>query len=231
MVGSGSLGRATAVNSTVMNMTRVIGPAFTGWIVSLRGVTDAYGLACIILVLAWLFLIPIPQGDIPLRSSGSKNTMRKDVMEGIRYIQNNPAILVSIAFGFIPLMLLLPLQNLMVLFSTSVWQVGDAGLGLMMAAAGLGGTFGSLWIASRGESPERARIMIGSMLLFAALVVLFSLSPSFTLGLGLLIVASIGASATSTLNNTAIQLLTEDHQRGRVSAITMAVLGLAPLSV
>lgn len=231
IVGGKLLGSATALSMTVMNITRVIGPAASGLIIAGYGIDAAYALAVTLSVLALVTALPIPTSLSPSFVREAQQNILQDAVEGVHYILERKTIIVSIAFGFLPLMLLIPLQNLMVLFTTQVWPVGEYGLGLLLAVAGLGGTVGSFWVASRGENTQRVKLMVVSMLLYAALSIAFSVQANFYVALVLLFVAHCGAAISTTLNNTAIQLLTDDEQRGRVSSITMAVLGFAPLAV
>ena len=231
LVGGKLLGSATALSMTVMNVTRVVGPAASGLIIASHGVDAAYGLAVALSIVALVTALPIPLSMSPVFDKKPQQNIFKDALEGLHYMMERKAIILSIAFGFLPLMLLIPLQNLMILFTTQVWPVGEHGLGLLMAAAGLGGTVGAFWIASRGENTKRVKLMVCSMLAYALLSILFSFQSNFHIALVILFFANCGAAISTTLNNTSIQLLTDDQQRGRVSSITMAVLGFAPLAV
>jgi len=119
----------------------------------------------------------------------------------------------------------------LVVFADEVWMVGERGLGIMMAAGGVGGVIGSLWMARRGENPARAWLMVVVTFLFAVFLALFAVTPIFYLAIVPLVIANMFASAGQTLNNTAVQLLTEDAYRGRVSAIMLMTFGLMPLGV
>lgn len=231
LVGNQALGSATAVSSTILNVSRVMGPALFGWVIAGYTVTHAYALAAFLFLISWTMLLPIPTALVPSSTINEPKSMRLDIIEGIHYIRTNRPIMISLMFAFLPLIILIPLQNLMVLFAEQVWQVSEQGLGIMMAISGLGGVLGSIWIMSRGENTARIRAMVLSMVAFALLTAFFSLSGNYLLALVLLLAASFGAASASTLNNTSIQLLTNDENRGRVSAITMGVLGFAPLTV
>ena len=231
LVGNQALGSATAVSSTILNISRVLGPAVFGWVIAGYTVTHAYALAAFLFLVSWTMLLPIPIALVPSSTINKPKSMRRDIVEGVQYIRSNRPIMISLVFAFLPLIILIPLQNLMVLFADQVWHVSEKGLGIMMAISGLGGVLGSMWIISRGENTARMQAMVLSMIAFAVLTTLFSLSGHYILALALLLAASFGAAAASTLNNTSIQLLTNDENRGRVSAITMGVLGFAPLTV
>jgi len=125
----------------------------------------------------------------------------------------------------------MPFLNLLIVFADQVWLVGEDGLGYLMAAAGIGGVLGSYWMARRSNNPRRTRLMVAGAVAFAVFLIAFSLSSSFKLALLMLIIANIFASACQTLNNTALQLVVDDHVRGRVSSFIFMSLGFMPLGV
>jgi predicted MFS family arabinose efflux permease len=152
-------------------------------------------------------------------------------MLGIRYISGYPPLLVCVSFGLLPMLLALPVQNLMVVFADLVWSVGERGLGLLMGVSGLGGVLGSFWVASRGERTDRTQLMLISTASFGLLLIVFALSKNFYFALIPLFLANAAASASQTLNNTMAQILVTDEQRGRVSAFMLMAFGLTPLGV
>jgi MFS family permease len=132
------------------------------------------------------------------------------------------------------LILAMPFQNLLVVFTEEVWHVGPWGFGILSAAGGVGGIIGSFWVAARA-SEKRLRLMLASMLLFGALLFGFSQATYFWMAVVLIFAANIFASIFSTLNNTAIQLLISDEVRGRISAFLMMsfslpLLGTVPVA-
>jgi MFS family permease len=134
-----------------------------------------------------------------------------------------------LVLSLVPIMLAMPFQALLVVFAEDVWDVGSSGLGIMQAAAGIGGIMGSIFVAWRGGSPRKLRMMMVSLLAFAGTLLLFALSPWFILALPLVLVADIFASTFTTVNNTIIQVLIPDAVRGRVMSLMMMTFGLTPL--
>ena len=138
-------------------------------------------------------------------------------------------------YGLVPMFLAMPFQTLLAIFARDVWQEGATGLGILNAAAGIGGVAGSAYVAWRGNRDERLRAQMISVICFGLLLAAFAFCPWFLPALGLIFCANIFASLFGTLNNTAIQLLIPDAVRGRVSAFLMMsfslpMLGTLPLS-
>jgi MFS family permease len=86
-----------------------------------------------------------------------------------------------------------------------------------------------VFVAWKGDTPRRLRLMMASLLAFGATLFLFALSPWFILALPLVLLSDVFASTFNTVNNTAIQLLIPDEVRGRVMSLMMMTFGLTPL--
>ncbi len=228
VVGPKRLPNATALSSASMNLSRVLGPVIMGLVIDLSSVAGAYAVSVFLNLIAYLCVF----GVKPSRAvKKPKQKLSSDVVQGFNYVWHHKDLLVCLSFGLVPMFLAMPFQNLLVVFADDVWHVGERGLGIMMASAGLGGVLGSIWMARRGNDPRRTSLMIWTTMAFAVFLILFAVSESFYLALLPLIIANIFAAASQTLNNTASQLLVEDEVRSRVSAIMLMTFGLTPLGV
>jgi predicted MFS family arabinose efflux permease len=139
--------------------------------------------------------------------------------------------MLCLLFGILPLMLAYPVISLMVVFAEDIWQVGEAGLGQLMAMLGAGGIAGAMIVARMGDHNRRGRLMVYAAILFAVMLALFSISPWFSVALLLLLGANMFSNITMTLNATIVQLLAHDEVRGRMSSLVMVSMGLTPLGV
>jgi MFS family permease len=229
LVGEKKLGSAMALSSGVVNLSRVLGPAMMGVAISFFSIKGAYIISIFLFTLALFFMAGIHYQ--PTKKNVSNGNIRQEIMLGIRYISGYPPLLVCVSFGLLPMLLALPVQNLMVVFADLVWSVGERGLGLLMGVSGLGGVLGSFWVASRGERTDRTQLMLISTASFGLLLIVFALSKNFYFALIPLFLANAAASASQTLNNTMAQILVTDEQRGRVSAFMLMAFGLTPLGV
>jgi len=227
-VGPAKLGNAMALSAGGMNLARVAGPATMGIIINYQDIQGAYMLSIALYIIAVGSMFAI---DKNRAVQGAKKALLGEIKYGFAYVASNKPVLVCLIFGLIPMFLAMPFQNLLVVFSDEVWQVGERGFGIMMAATGVGGIIGSVWIARRGENPARLRLMLFSALAFALFLGLFCLSANFYVALIPLLIANIFANACQTLNNTSVQLLVDDAVRGRVSSFMMMSFGLTPLGV
>jgi len=228
IVGTKYFSNAMALSIGVVNLSRVAGPAVMGVVLDIFDVETAYMLAVGLHIVAILCMFtirtsqPRPRSDKPLFV---------DIVEGFHYVFHHKSILICMIFGMLMMILAMPVRNMFVVFADEVWMVGERGFGIMIAASGVGGLIGSVWMARRSNSSSRVKMMVGSTLAFGVLLFLFSLSPVFSLAVGMLILANIFASASQTLNHTIALLLADENLKGRVSGFLSMSFGFMPLGV
>ena len=233
IVGKKALGNAIALNMAGVNVTRVVGPAAAGFLIPLLGVEGAYATNVSLFTVAAFCML----GVNPVYAPGTlhEHSILSNLAEGVRYLFSNRIVLILLLYGLVPMFLAMPFQTLLAVFARDVWQEGATGLGILNAAAGVGGVAGSAYVAWRGNRDERLRAQMLSVVCFGFLLAAFAFCPWFVPALGLIFCANIFASVFGTLNNTAIQLLIPDAVRGRVSAFLMMsfslpLLGTLPLT-
>jgi MFS family permease len=224
IVGKRGLGAAVALNMAGVNVTRVLGPAISGFMIPLIDVEGVYMMNLSLYTLALLAMTRVKR--VPPPADARAQSIAKNLTEGFRYVWSNRLILILLAYGLVPMFLAMPIQGLLVIFAEDVWAVGSSGLGLLNAAAGIGAVIGSFYVASRGGETERVRLMMLSVIAFGLLLAAFAASPWFLPALGMILAANIFGSIFGTLNNTAIQLLIPDSVRGRISSFLMMSFSL-----
>lgn len=228
VVGARRLGNALALSSGIVNISRVVGPAIMGSIIQISSIANAYFLSAILSLAALLCLFAIHPTTPAIHS---RKPLLEDSLEGLRYLLHHKHLRLCLVIGFLPMLLAMPFQNLLIVFVEEVWQTGERGLGFLMAAAGLGGVLGSIWVAARGENTRRTGLMLTLALVFTLLILLFSQQNSYAIALLILLLANLCISASQTLNNTSAQLLVDDAKRGRMSSMMMMSFGATPLGV
>ena len=228
VVGRQHLPNAMALTAGASNLARVLGPALSGIMIHFFSLKGAYALSIFLYVIATLCMFRLPACH-PGRQDGK--SLLTDMIYGFRYVTGHRPIFLCLIFGMFPMLIVMPVQNLLVVFTDEVWNVGESGLGLVMTIMGIGGVIGALWVARMPHNARRVNLMITSTLAFAIFLAGFSLIPIFSLALIPLLIANIFANASQTLNNTILQLLVDDSVRGRMSSFIMLTFGLTPLGV
>ncbi len=223
------MANAVALNSTIFNTARVIGPAVGGvilarlgpaWCFSLNGVSF---LAVILALLSMRFP--------PEKPRVVKESIVAQIKVGVGYIWRDARIrtmmfLVGVGqlFGFF-------YSVLMPAYAADVLRVGAAGLGSLNAAIGIGALSGSLLVASLGGSRQKVRLMVIGAFLFPVANLLFSASPSLALSMLGLALSGVGFVTHNVTINTLIQSAVPDELRGRVMSVYMLLFfGSSPFA-
>jgi len=227
IVGRQGLGNAMALQMGGMNAARVVAPVAAGGIVALTSVEWVYVMAVALYSLALLSMTRVDKSP-PVAGAGQRRVF-SEMVAGARYVAGDAPVRALMVLSIVPILLAMPFQSLLVVFAEDIWEVGEGGLGVLQAFAGVGGMFGSLYIAWAGNTERKLRLMMASLYAFAGTLFLFALSPWFLLALPLVLIADVFASAFTTTNGTIIQLLIPDEVRGRVMSLMMMTFGLTPL--
>lgn len=223
MVGREELPNAVALNSSLMNLARIVGPSLGGIIIAVSGVTMLFLLNALsfLAVIVALMLINVDELHIKALDQASeidRQSTWQSLREGVSYVWKTPAIvLVTLVVGLV----LLCGENFNValpLFATDVLHAGATGFGFLSAAIGIGSVLAALWMAWSNQQPTIRRVLLGTMA-FAVLEAAFALSHSYVLSL--LLIASVGIAETvfGALAITTLQTIAPDHLRGRVISV------------
>jgi MFS family permease len=228
MVGRDDIMNAVALNSSMFNGARLVGPAVGGVIIAVVGVGAAFFIngASFIAVIIGLLLMR-PRLLYPTRRSGEGRVLEQ-LAEGLRYSLRTPAILLIVilmaaigTFGY-NFTVVLPL------LARNALHVGSIGFGAMTSAVGVGSLVAALTLATLRKTSRRT-LLIGAMA-FTVFLAAVAASPWYWLTLVLLValgVASISFTATA---NTSLQLSAPDQLRGRVMSLYMLLFaGTTPI--
>ena len=230
VVGPLRLQRAMAYQAGSMNLNRILGPAAMGVIIAQYDFVAAYLLSITLYLCAIAFMLGIEK-NYSNEKITEKKPLLADIGYGFKYILEHRPVLICLLFGLVPMFLVMPFQNILVVLAEEAWQAEETGMGILMATMGLGGMLGAVWIAQRGDHAGRLNLMIGSTFAFGVFLAVFTQTGNFYVALLPLLIANICASASQTVNNTAIQLLVDDSVRGRMSSFMMLSFGLTPIGV
>jgi MFS family permease len=242
MVGKEDLMNAIALNSSMFNGARVIGPAVAGVLVARLGEGWCFFVNGVsyIAVIVGLLLMKI---KIPARASSNQNPL-EHVIEGFRFVAGTAPIRALLLLLGLVSAVGMPYTVLMPIFADKILHHGgqefasligshDLGavrLGILMGAAGVGALLGALTLAARSGVKGLARWIATCCAGFGISLILFSFSTSFWLSVGLLLPVGYFIMLQMASSNTLIQAMVPDELRGRVMAVySMMFMGMAPL--
>ena len=227
MVGREDLINAIALNSSMINGARMIGPAVAGVLVASVGEGWCFlanGISYIAVIVGLLLM------KITVHVHASPNgSAIASIIEGFRYVRHTkPVRALLLMLGLISLMGM-PYAVLMPIFADQILHGGPKGLGLLMGAGGFGALAGALVLAAKKGIRGLGHWVAFAAMGFGASLILFSLSRTFWLSVVLLLPAGFSMMIGLASSNTLIQSLVPDKLRGRVMAVySMMFMGMAP---
>jgi MFS family permease len=228
MVGRDDLLNAIALNSSMVNGARVVGPAVAGILVAAVGEGWCFfaNAASYIAVITCLLLMKIATA----RRAPARTSALASIAEGFRFVTHKaPVRALLLLLGLISLMGM-PYAVLMPIFADQILHGGASGLGLLMGASGIGALVGAVSLATRRGLSGLGRWVAFSSAGFGVSIILFSLSRSFWLSAALLLPVGFSMMIEMASSNTLIQAMVPDELRGRVMAVySMMFMGMAPI--
>jgi MFS family permease len=227
MVGKADLINAIALNSSMFNGARILGPAVAGILVASIGEGWCFFVNGVsyIAVITGLLLMDIRSQ--PRRITEASPLAR--ILEGFRFVRGaTPIRDILLLLGLVSLVGV-PYAILMPIFAGQILHGGARGLGILMGAAGAGALFGALGLAMRSGIQGLGRWVGYASAGFGVSLILFSMSRSFWLSVVLLLPAGFFLMVQTASSNTLLQSMAPDDLRGRViAAYSMMFMGMAP---
>ncbi len=226
MVGKEDLMNAIALNSSMFNGARVIGPAIAGILVAKIGegwcfAANSISYIAVIVGLALMHVHCAPRA--------STHSPIEDIIEGFRWVNQTKVIRALLLLIGMMSLVAMPYTVLMPVFADKILHGGARGLGILMGATGVGALFGALTLAAKTGVKGLGRWVAISCASLGISLICFSISTSFWLSAVLLLPAGYSMMLQMACSNTLIQTMVPDHLRGRVMSVySMMFMGMAP---
>jgi MFS family permease len=222
------LPNALALNSSMVNLSRLIGPAIAGFILEQLGdgVCFLLNAFSFLAVIGSLLLMRVPKYADKVHT---KNALT-ELKEGFEYLKKTPSI------GFIIVMLgavslfVLPFSTLLPVYAKDIFRGSASTFGILDSVIGLGAFAGAIFLASLKPGSDLKKVLAINTLVLGCGLALFSHEGNYPLALVFATVAGFGMMSQVTVSNTIIQTTADTSMRGRViSFYAMAFFGMQPL--
>lgn len=232
LVPKTDLMNAIALNSTVFNLARIVGPAIAGIILAYYGTGICFlvnSLSFLAVILSLFFIHPL-QAVFPLHKEqiNLKNVLH-NVREGFSYVSRRPEIMIILSTSFIVSFFGMNNNVLLPVFVTKVLHMQETSYGFITTCMGVGSFAGAMLLASKSaKGPKRFHLTFAPLLLGICLIAVGLFNQYL---LTLLIYAAVGYFFVSyaATANTSIQLLVDEEYRSRVMSIyTLVNAGTIP---
>jgi MFS family permease len=222
------LANAIAMNSSMFNAARLIGPSIAGFTIATAGEAWCFladGVSYVAVIIALLAMKDVRRVHLPAMHAG----FMEHLFEGWRYVLGfRPIRSLIVQLAWLCLVVM-PFSVLMPVFADEILGGGPHTLGLLMGASGLGAMSGALWLTTRKSVVGLGRVILVNTIVFGAGLMGFALSRWLWVSLVFMTIAGFGMMVLMASTNTVIQTIVDEEKRGRVmSFYTMSFLGTAP---
>jgi MFS family permease len=222
------LGNAIALNSSMVNGARLLGPAIGGLVIAAVGEGYCFlidGISYIAVVISLLMM------SVDRRSArGAVKRVRHELLEGWKYVVGSDAIRSILLQLALVSLIGMPYTVLMPIIAGNVLHGGAHTLGFLMGASGVGALASAISLALRRNVVGLGRMIPIASAVFGVGLIGLGLSREFWISLLLMLLTGFGMMQQMAASNTILQTIIEDDKRGRVmSFYTLSVLGITPI--
>lgn len=230
LVGKEDLMNAIALNSSIFNLARIVGPAVAGILIGIVGIAMCFYINALsfVAVITGLCMIKL-SAKAPVKQRAKGNTFR-DIKAGLQYIGSNkiikqPLILISLISAFV-----MNFNVLIPVYAQQSLGLSATGYGFLMTSMGLGSFIGALTLAARSKSGPKLKYLLGGALGMSVFFLIVGLETNYVLSCITLFIVGFFSITFTALVNSTIQLNTADNMRGRVmSVFTLVTAGVTPI--
>jgi len=209
-------------NSTTWHIAAVMGPAVGGLIYGFVGITQAYFLVTILVVLGFVFFLNIQSKKLPPKTI--EESIFESIKSGIKFVFSNQVLLGAMSLDMFAVLFGGAVAMLPV-FASEVLRVGPQGLGFLRAAPAAGAVIMALFLAYYPPLKNTGVKLFVSVAGFGLSMIFFALSKNFYLSLVLLAIGGMFDNISVIIRHTILQIYTPDHMRGRVAAVNSVFIG------
>jgi MFS family permease len=222
------LANAISLNSAMVNMARLIGPALSGMVLQQfgAGVCFVINAVSFIAVITSLLLMKFPEFKPPV----IKKRVVHELTEGLTYLKQTPTISMLILLIICLSLLIMPYDTMEPVFAKVIFKGNAATYGYISGCIGLGALIGSFLLASAKKDANFRSILLLSIAVLGIGLIMFSRMSHFAFALPFAVILGLGSITPMSTSITMIQMEAAPNMRGRVmSFVAMSYFGMLPL--
>ncbi len=226
LVPPNAMSSAIAINTLVINLSRIIGPAIAGMLLA---VTD---IANLFYINAWgtlgvlISLLMIRSHAVP---KFKKNREKTNFKEASDYVKSQPAVQSLLILAIVPMVFGFPYTTMMPLFARDLLNLGPEGFGLLLSISSIGALVGGTWLSLGKEIKGAGKWLICSIMGFGLSLLLFIASQNFLQAGIAMFLVGLTSQTYRTMSRITLQVHVPDQLRGRVLSIALMDRGFIPL--
>jgi predicted MFS family arabinose efflux permease len=222
------LANAISLNSAMVNLARLIGPALSGLILQRFGAGICFSLNALsfVAVITSLLLMKLPEFKPP----AVKKKISAELAEGLRYLKQTPSISVLVLLAVCLSVFVFPYDTLEPVFAKVVFKGNAVIYGYITGCIGLGALIGSFLVASLKKGVNYRMVLLISIVILGTGLILFSRMTNFAIALPFGLILGLGSITPMSTSITIVQMEAAPNMRGRVmSFLAMSIFGMLPL--
>jgi MFS family permease len=222
------ISNALALNSGMVNIARLVGPALSGIVLQAFGAGICFSINAFsfVAVIVSLLMIKFPAFNPP----AVKKKVMHELAEGFQYLKETPSIGIIILLLICMSLLVFPYDTVLPVFAKVVFKGNAATYGYISSVMGLGAVLGSLFLASLKNGANLKFVLLISIVVLGAGLILFSHISNLPVAMIFAVLIGFGSLTPMTLSITLVQLESAPNMRGRVmSYVAMGFFGMLPL--
>jgi predicted MFS family arabinose efflux permease len=208
---------AVSLYTIGFNFARIVGPSLGGILILWIGVRGCYGIFLISLIISGLGFMLMGLND--QRAANPEQDFVREFKQGFQYVWASPLIFSSIVAAYTFSIFIVTYQRFLPVFAKEIFAVGPEGLGLLMAAPGIGAIASLTFLASVGERWNRAWLLWITTSVTPIFLILFCFSPVFWISVVLLGLVGAGQVSFRTISRVIIQIEAPRDLLGRVMSV------------
>ena len=229
IIDKANLPNALALNSSMVNLAKLIGPALAGIVLEKYSDVACFGLNAFSFIPVILSLLLMKLPKVKINPKTDKN-LKKEFAEAIIYIKNTTEVSSIIIFVSVMSLLVLPFTTLTPVFAKDIFKGSASTLGIIDGVIGFGALLGALFLASLKQGSNLSKVLAINTLVFGLGLMLFSQILIFPMALLFITVGAFGMMSVRTISNTIVQIHVPNRFRGRVISIyLMALTTMMPI--
>ena len=226
LVDRKTLLNAVSLNSVGMGLAGIFSAPLAGLLIDTVGVEAVYFGVAVLYLVVFLTILKLPRTGT---ADPGTRSVWSDIADGAKHIRLRPVLIPLLALVFIRGLLTMPYRTLMPKYAQDVMNLDASGLGILVAAPGVGSLISALVIASLGDFRGKGKLMLGSAFVLGVALVLFANTQLFALVLVLLAIVGAAGNICMVTNRTLLQENCAGPYLGRVMSAYMMMFGLTQL--
>ncbi len=228
LVPAGSLASAIAINTMVINLSRIIGPALAGILLASMDIThlfylNAWGTLAVLFSLVMVRSFSVDGPDKKLKKE--KTTLR----QAADYVKSQPTVQSLLVLAIVPMIFGFPYTTMMPVFARDLLNLGPEGFGLLLSVSSIGAIAGTAWLSLGKEIKEAGKWLVCSIIGFGISLLLFVAAPNLAAAGTAMFFVGLTSQTYRTLSRITLQMHVPDQLRGRILSIALMDRGFIPV--